>query len=93
MRGKSTGSSVECSTSWAGLKVEKAPTKHFSTYRLVNILCGEELVTTFAPTIRNVSTVMLSMPNKIMVKSRVECYFESDPNIVESGPNIVEIES
>ena len=28
----------------------------------------------------------------ILVKLRVEPHFESDPNIVESGPNIGEIE-
>ena len=31
-------------------------------------------------------------PNNILAKLRVESHFESDPNIVGSGPNIVEIE-
>ena len=38
-----------------------------------------------------VSTVPITS-NNILAKLRVESHFESDPNIVGSGPNIVEIE-
>ena len=31
--------------------------------------------------------------NSILAKLRVESHFESDPNIAESGPNIVDVES
>ena len=31
--------------------------------------------------------------NNIFVKLRAEPHFESDPNIAESGPNIVDVES
>ena len=31
--------------------------------------------------------------NNILARLRVESHFESDPNIAESGPNIVDVES
>ena len=37
--------------------------------------------------------ILDSGSNNIFVRLRVEPHFESDPNIAESGPNIVDVES